>query len=95
MGEYRLSPLAEQDLEDIWLYTVERWSEAQADSYYVDILDAMKKLSMGERRGRPATTREGYLKYAVGQHFVFFRQSDNRIDVIRILHQSMDIERHL
>ena len=31
---YRLSPLAEQDLEDIWLYTLREWSADQADRYY-------------------------------------------------------------
>ena len=29
---YRLSPLAEADLEDIWLYTFRNWSMEQADS---------------------------------------------------------------
>ena len=39
---YRLSPLAEQDLEDIWLYTLREWSADQADRYYHSIISAMK-----------------------------------------------------
>ena len=35
---YRLSPLAEQDLEDIWLYTLREWSADQADRYYHSII---------------------------------------------------------
>ena len=31
MAEYRLSPAAERDLEDIWTYTVEHWGADQAD----------------------------------------------------------------
>lgn len=38
---------------------------------------------------------EGYLKHAVGKHFVFFRTTDTGIAVIRILHQSMDVGLHL
>jgi plasmid stabilization system protein ParE len=30
---YYLSPLAEADLEDIWLYTFQTWSSEQADHY--------------------------------------------------------------
>lgn len=30
---YRLTPKAEADLEDIWFYTAESWSPAQADRY--------------------------------------------------------------
>jgi len=95
MGAYRLSPLAESDLEYIWIYTVERWSETQADSYYADIIDAIKTLASGERTGRRVDLRDGYQKYTVGRHFVFFRLSDIGVDVIRILHQSMDVERYL
>ena len=95
MSAYRLSPLAESDLEDIWLYTVERWSVTQADSYHADIIEAIKKLASGERKGRRVDVRDGYQKYTVGRHFVFFCLSDIDVDVIRILHQSMDVERHL
>ena len=35
---YALSPLAEIDLEDIWLYTFQNWSLAQADSYHRDLI---------------------------------------------------------
>lgn len=39
MPEYRLSPAAELDLEDIWTYTVEHWGIDQADRY-TDLLTA-------------------------------------------------------
>ncbi len=95
MAAYRLSPLAESDLEDIWFYTLERWSVSQADSYHAGIIAAIEKLASGERHGRSADVRDDYLKYPVGRHFVFFRAADVGIDVMRILHQSMDVERHL
>ncbi len=31
---YRLTPLAEADLEEIWFYTFRHWSIEQADSYH-------------------------------------------------------------
>lgn len=94
-GEYRLSPLAISDLEKIWLYTFENWSLEQADSYHGDLVAAFKGLAKGTKTGRPVDVREGYFKYAVGSHFAFYRQSSTGIDVIRILHQRMDAQRHL
>lgn len=91
----RISPLAEADLEDIWLYTVERWSLEQAESYHDSLVSTFSGLATGAKRGRPVTVREGYFKYAVGSHLIFYRHSDAGIDVIRVLHQRMDIERHL
>jgi toxin ParE1/3/4 len=32
-SEYRLSPAAESDLDDIWRYSAETWSVEQADRY--------------------------------------------------------------
>lgn len=95
MTSYRLSPLAEDDLEEIWIFTAGRWSVSQADHYHADIIDALEKLASGERKGRNTDVRPGYLKYAIGRHFVFYRATSSGIDVIRILHQSMDVEQHL
>ena len=92
---YRLTPQAEADLEEIWLYTFENWSLEQADTYHTGIVATFEGLASGTKKGRRVTVREGYFKYAVGSHFVCYRQSDAGIDVIRVLHQRMDIGRHL
>ena len=92
---YRLTPLAEADLEQIWLYTSRNWSPEQADTYLAGIMAAFAGLAAGNRKGRPVLVREGYLKYAVGSHLVFYRESDTTMDVIRILHQRMDVENYL
>jgi len=36
-----------------------------------------------------------YWKYAVGAHVLFFRRTTDGIEVVRVLHQRMDFERHL
>ena len=92
---YRLSPLAQTDLEDIWLYTFENWSLEQADRYQNDVMAAIAELAQGTRTGRPVGIREGYFKYAAGSHFIFYRQSDSSLDVIRVLHQRMEAPAHL
>ena len=68
--QYRLSPLAQADLEDIWLYTFKYWSPEQADRYHHDLVDAIEALARGVKTGRRVDVREGYFKYLVGQHFV-------------------------
>ncbi len=95
MGKnYALSNKAKADLIDIWDYTESRWGEQQADKYYRDIFRTISLLAAGHRQGRISKARQGYLKYAVGKHHVYFRVSDTGIDVIRILHQSMSVERN-
>jgi len=46
---YRLSPLAELDLEEIWFYTLNRWSIEQADNYHHNLTLAFDALASGKR----------------------------------------------
>ncbi|PLC49884.1 plasmid stabilization protein ParE [Pollutimonas subterranea] len=93
--EIRLRPLAEADLEKIWLYTFEHWSLEQADKYVSDLVTTMERLACEDKTGRVCSVRDGYFQYAVGSHIVFYRVTPLTLDVTRVLHQRMDIERHL
>jgi toxin ParE1/3/4 len=96
MSAYRISPRAERDLEEIWLYTEGRWSAAQADRYAGALIDMIEALAADPGLGRKIDdVRPGYRKQAAGSHFIFYRQAPPGIEVIRILHQRMNVEAHL
>ena len=93
---YRLSPRAQQDLEEIWLYTFGQWSPIQADSYVTDLLSACEGLAIGEKVGISAEEiRKGYYKYFSGSHTIYYKITGEYLDVIRILHKNRDVEAHL
>ena len=93
MTGYILSPAARADLDSIWEYTAETWGLDQAERYIFDIRTACEALASGRKKGRSAEDiRTGYRKLAVGSHLLFFRVTgEGVIDVIRILHQRMDL----
>jgi toxin ParE1/3/4 len=96
MSGYVLTPRARDDLKAIWAYTVERWNIGQADRYIGLLHGAIEMAAAEPRRWRPCDhIRSGYFKYATGSHVLFFRRHEGGILVVRILHQSMDFERHL
>lgn len=70
----RLAPKAEDDLEEIWLYTYRSWSVDQADRYVAEIIAAVEDLAAGRAKGRPAEVRQGYFRHPVGAHVVFYRE---------------------
>ena len=92
---YSLSPLAEIDLEEIWFYTSQRWSLEQAASYLRDMVATFNGLASGLKRGRDVDVRAGYLKCPVGSHMIYFRDSGDQIEVVRVLHQRQDTTRNL
>lgn len=95
-GSFRLTPAARHDLSSIWEYTEEQWGVVQAESYLGDLRDAIERIATAPQRGRPCDeVREGYRRYAVGSHVLFYRAQTDGVDVIRILHQRMDVDRNL
>lgn len=92
---YRLSPLAETDLETIWFYTLEHWSREQADSYHRSLVAEVEALASGQKKGRPVEVAPGFLKYPCKAHVIYFKDQGDRLEIIRILHQRQDVERHL
>jgi len=92
---YRLSPLAETDLEEIWLYTLKNWSMVQADIYLKELVSAFEGLAAGTKQGRPADVLPEFQKYLCGSHVIYFLENADHLDIIRVLHQRQDAQRHL
>lgn len=96
MTSFVLSPAAQADVDGIWDYTAENWGVDQAESYIADIRDTCQELATGSRSSYPVDIRDGYRKALVGKHVLFFKAEDTgRITIMRILHQKMDVGRHL
>jgi toxin ParE1/3/4 len=89
---------AEKDLENIWLYTFENWSIEQAEKYLNLIFDEIDYLCLKPNSGLDyGNIRKGYWRSKVNSHFIFYKinEKQNEIEIIRILHEMMDVENHL
>ena len=95
MVNFQLTELAKQDLRAIGRYTQTTWGRAQRNTYLAKIDAAFHLLSVEPQLGKSCDDlRAGYRKYPVGRHLIFYRQSADGLEIIRILHQRMDIEAH-
>ncbi len=94
---YVISKKALSDLEEIWLYTFETWSIEQADRYYNLVIDEIENICKSINGGKSMEhIRKGYRASKVKSHLIFYRISNEElVEVIRILHEQMDIENRL
>jgi toxin ParE1/3/4 len=93
--EFRLTPRAERDLQDIWRYTARRWSLDQAEIYISSLLDTLDALAQEPTLGRAAEDiRRGYRRQNSGSHVIFYKTEKYGVAVIRILHQRMNLASH-
>lgn len=95
MAKYHLTNKAVEDLTNIWEYTVETWSERQADDYYNMLIASFQKITENPRLFglKYEEIAEGLYGYRANKHVIFYRiLADKDILVIRILHQRMDLK---
>ena len=95
--KYSISEKANQDIEKIWLYTFENWSLEQADRYYNLILDEIEFIVENFESGKSVDhVKKGYRASIVKSHIIFYKKSRrNIVEIIRVLHQKMDIENRI
>jgi toxin ParE1/3/4 len=96
MAEYQLSPRAQRDLDTAFDYTVAHWGLPQA-MLYTDLIEAAcADLAEAPQQAQGcANIRPSYRRRGVEQHVIYFRPTSYGFAVIRILHQRMDVARHL
>jgi toxin ParE1/3/4 len=95
-GRFVLRPRAQADLDEIWDYTADRWGLDQAETYTRRLWKDIRTLADNPTLGRECNeVRPGYRHYPSGSHVRFYRLADDGIDVVRILHERIDYERHI
>lgn len=90
-----LTTAAKADLDQIFFYTLEKWGLEQARQYVHDLYTALDDLATGKRTAHPLFQNRDYKRIKVGAHVVIFIEQPDEYRVVRILHQRMDIMRHL
>lgn len=97
MASYTLTNKAVLDLSAIWEYTIDTWSEKQADKYYFMLLDTCEDIADGKVSGKnyPEINAE-ILGCRAGQQILFYRKiSHNKVEIARILHTQMDLKNRI
>lgn len=77
------------------IYTAERWGLDQAETYTRALWQRIEEVAERPAMGQECPdVRAAYHKIPCGSHVLFYRLAADGIDVVRILHERMDFERH-
>ena len=94
---YSFHPLADRKQDEIWFYTYEKWGIDQADKYIDQMHAALSRIALDTKhpsiRVLPSMPSVFFIR--VNKHYVFFKLAaealPEKIQVLTILHESMDI----
>lgn len=96
MPDYVLSPQAQNSLKQISRYTGENFGEQQKRKYLKLLRDKMRSAAKSPDKGQKRNEiKEGYYSIRAGKHHIYYRIKETHIDIIDVLHQSMEPELHI
>jgi toxin ParE1/3/4 len=97
MAKFKFTNNAVEDLTDIWSYTLDTWSENQADKYYKLLISACESIAKKPQLGKIyPTIYPDLLGKLTSKHIIFYRiLEDESIEITRILHERMDLKNKL
>jgi toxin ParE1/3/4 len=89
---------AENDIAEAAEYTRAMWGDAQRD-WYLDVLERTCEVIIPQNAtfgiAKPVPERPELFRWRVEHHYVYFRKVDDGIEIVRVLHERRDPERHL
>ena len=94
---------AEDDLANVAAWTAENFGARQADAYIDAILDTIDELAAGQpirSKARDEISADLRTLHMAkprrrGKHLLMYLESEDTVTILRILHDSMEIARHL
>jgi toxin ParE1/3/4 len=96
MAAYRLSRKAAIDIGGIYEYTTANFGLTQARRYLNGMHERFGDLARQPMLGRAAGRLAPNLRrYEYRSHVVFYVPDQEGVLIVRVLHQSMDIRRHV
>ena len=95
MSSNKLTVKADLDIEDIWEYTNSQWGKNQASKYLNQLEERLislaENLYIGKQRLELTWSP---MSYHCERHVIFYPKARMGIEIIRVLHDSMDFPRH-
>jgi toxin ParE1/3/4 len=89
---FRLSSQAQIDLDEIWLFIAEDDPDA-ADRFHDQLLSKFFTLAGQPLMGRARDElRENMRGFPVGNYVIFYRDTSEYLEIVRVLHGARDIE---
>lgn len=87
---------ARRDIGDIYDYGVESFGQDTTESYVAMLMRATERLAEFPGIGQVITNRSDTIwRLSCGSHVIVYRIDAETVLVARILHQSMDFNRHV
>lgn len=92
MKKYRLSPLADFDLDEIWEF-IARNDREMAANFILELMQEFTVLAREPQLGRSREDLSANVRlFPYRKYLIFYRPTQYGIEIYRVLHSARDVE---
>ena len=96
MDHYVLSQKAQEDIESIYDFGLQKFGKNQALAYLMEMRSYFELLLRNTEIGKQRDEiKQGLYSFPYVSHIIFYRLFKNHIRIVRILHGSRDLKKFL
>ena len=94
MDHYTLSQKAQEDIESIYDFGLQKFGKDQAIGYLMEMRSYFELLLRNTEIGKQRDEiKQGLYSFPYVSHIIFYRLFKNHIRIVRILHGSRDLKK--
>ncbi len=95
MASYKVSPVAQRDLVDIYVRGFNQWGERKADSFQLQLISSFQILAENPDIGHEVTIRAQLQRFELNPYVIFYRKFSYGVRIARVLYKNRAMEKHL
>jgi len=96
MPKFLLSPRAQKSLVQISDYTLKNYGQQQKKVYLRMLRERMRVAAQNPEKGKARNDiKEGYYSIQAEKHHIYYRVRATHVEIIDVLHQSMEPGLHI
>ncbi len=95
MAIYKISPVAERDLVDIYIRGYKEWGEVKADDFQSKLVSSFRTLVENPDIGREVSIRPQLLRHELNPYTIFYKKFSYGVRIARILYKNRAMEKYI
>ena len=95
MAVYKISPIAQRDLVDIYIRGFREWGERKADAFQRQLISSFHLLAENPDIGHEVSICPQLQRHELNPYVIFFRKFSYGVRIARVLYKNRAMEKHL
>ncbi len=95
MAIYKVSPVAQRDLVNIYVRGIREWGESKAEEYQLKLISSFRSLAENPDMGHGVSIRPQLQRHELNPYVIFYRKFSYGIRIARVLYKNRAMEKYL